>query len=315
VILLCGIPSETPLARVREELERLNAPFVFFNQRRFAEMAMEFEIAGGQLNGWLQVAEHRYGLADFSAVYIRLMDDQRLPELAEEPWDSALRRRCRGVHDTLIRWCELTPALVVNRTAAMGSNSSKPYQAQIIREHGFAVPETLITNAPDLVRAFLERHQRVIYKSISGARSIVRILEADDGLRLERIRWCPTQFQAFVGGTDVRVHVIGDRVFATAIRTAAPDYRYAALQGSRADLEAIELPAELAVRCAGLAQALELPFAGIDLKITPEQQPYCFEVNPSPAFSYYEAASGQPIGEALASYLAGQSGEAARAWG
>ena len=30
----------------------------------------------------------------------------------------------------------------------MASNGSKPYQTQLIRAHGFAVPETLITNDP-----------------------------------------------------------------------------------------------------------------------------------------------------------------------
>ena len=66
---------------------------------------------------------------------------------------------------------------MLNRTAAMASNGSKPYQTQLIRAHGFAVPETLITNDPDLVRAFHQQHRRVIYKSISGARSIVHTLE------------------------------------------------------------------------------------------------------------------------------------------
>ena len=53
-----------------------------------------------------------------------------------------------------------------------------------------------------------------------------------------------------------------------------------------------------------LAEGLGLAFAGIDLKITPDNRVYCFEVNPSPAFSYYEANTGQPIARAVAEYLA-----------
>ena len=41
------------------------------------------------------------------------------------------------------------------------------------------------------------------------------------------------------------------------------------------------------------------------LKITPENYVYCFEVNPSPAFSYYESQTGQPISCAVADYLSG----------
>jgi glutathione synthase/RimK-type ligase-like ATP-grasp enzyme len=157
------------------------------------------------------------------------------------------------------------------------------------------------------VRAFRAQHKRFIYKSISGIRSIVHTLEDMDDQRLEHIRWCPTQFQVFVEGTNVRVHTIGSAVFATAIHTQATDYRYAQRQGSHAELQAIDLPDDLAARCLSLAQALSLDFAGIDLKITPDYQVYCFEVNPSPAFSYYEAHTGQPIAEAVARYLSGKT--------
>ncbi len=67
---------------------------------------------------------------------------------------------------------------------------------------------------------------------------------------------------------------------------------------------------ELAARCLALAAALGLDFAGIDLRLTPEGEPYCLEVNPSPAYSAFEAATGQPIALALAGYLAGGSGPA-----
>jgi glutathione synthase/RimK-type ligase-like ATP-grasp enzyme len=145
------------------------------------------------------------------------------------------------------------------------------------------------------------------YKSISGVRSIVQRLAAADIARLDKICWCPTQFQAFVEGINVRVHTIGDAVFATAIHTEATDYRYAHRQGSPVTLQALELPDTLADRCLRLAHALGLAFAGIDLKLTPDQQVYCFEVNPSPAFSYYEVHTGQPIAQAVARYLAGEA--------
>jgi glutathione synthase/RimK-type ligase-like ATP-grasp enzyme len=67
------------------------------------------------------------------------------------------------------------------------------------------------------------------------------------------------------------------------------------------------LPDALAERCLRLAHALGLAVAGIDLKLAPDQQVYCFEVNPSPAFSYYEAHTGQPIAQAIARYLAAEA--------
>jgi glutathione synthase/RimK-type ligase-like ATP-grasp enzyme len=200
---------------------------------------------------------------------------------------------------------EIAPARVINRVRPMGSNSSKPYQAQLIRQNGFAVPETLITNDPDIAREFYTRHGRVIYKSISGVRSIVQEMQPADLERLERIRWCPTQFQVFVPGDNVRVHVIGDQVFATRIVSEITDYRYARRQGGSAELKAIELSEDLSDRCIRLTVALGLLFAGIDLKITPAGEVFCFEVNPCPGFSYYEYNTGQPIAHAVAETLRG----------
>ena len=51
--------------------------------------------------------------------------------------------------------------------------------------------------------------------------------------------------------------------------------------------------------------SLRLPLTGIDLRRTPEGDWYCFEANPSPAFTYYERLAGQPMTAAVASYLLG----------
>ena len=307
MILLCGIPSESPLALVREALEDLGAPYVFLNQRQFSIMKMVLEISGGQTRGRLNVNGESYPLEQFTGVFSRLMDSRFLPELKNEPDSSPQRQLCRNLFETLTRWAEVSPARVVNRVAPMGSNFSKPFQAQLIRRFGFEVPETLITNDPELVRAFRARHQKIIYKSISGVRSIVQTFNDEDMTRLDNIRWCPTQFQAFVEGTNVRVHTVGQKVFATAISTEATDYRYAQRQiGDHAELREVELSDELAEMCVKLSEGLGLAFAGIDLKITPDKRVYCFEVNPSPAFSYYQANTGQPIARAVAEYLAGE---------
>jgi len=61
---------------------------------------------------------------------------------------------------------------------------------------------------------------------------------------------------------------------------------------------------DLVGQCVALATDLELPFAGIDLKITPAEEVDCFEVNPSPAYSCCESHTGQPISAAIARYLA-----------
>jgi len=305
MIFLCGIPSEPSLGLVIEQMQELGLPYVLFNQRRFAELEIELEVIQGRVLGWLHLGYAGYRLEHFAGIYTRLMDHSLLPEFEKEAPGSLLRLHCRAVHDVLWRWFELAPGRVVNRMAAVGSNLSKPYQAQIIRRYGFATPDTLVTNDPQLVRDFLAQHGRLIFKSVSYIRSIVSTVEAKDLARLGHIRWCPVQFQEYVEGTNVRVHVVDRQVFATAIRSSATDYRYAHLDGEEEELEPTEISAETAERCIALSKALGLDFAGVDLKITPDGRVFCFEVNPCPAFSYYELRAGQPIARAVARFLGG----------
>jgi glutathione synthase/RimK-type ligase-like ATP-grasp enzyme len=306
VILLCGIPSESSQARLAAALDELGADYRVVNQRRVRSSSIQLELDGARVGGRLEHDGWSVALEAVTGIYLRFMDDRLLPELAREPDDSPARRASRAFHDIVGQWAEIADARVVNRYGAMGSNFSKPYQCQLIAEHGFAVPETLVTNDPDLVREFVAEHGRAIYKSISSERSIVEIVGEHDLARLDAIRWCPVQFQAFVEGTDVRVHTVGEQVFATAICSAATDYRYSHHQtGEPPTMEPCRLAPELEGRCLTLAAALGLDLAGIDLRLTPTGEAVCFEVNPSPVYSYYESYSGQPIGAAIARYLAG----------
>jgi glutathione synthase/RimK-type ligase-like ATP-grasp enzyme len=299
MILLCGIPSERPLAMVAAALEALGEPALTFNQRAVADAAITFALDGSGVTGELRLGGRTVALEEITGVYTRMMDDRLLPELAGEPDDSPRRSASRVLHDALWRWLEIAPARVLNRASAMASNASKPYQAQIIRACGFEVPETLMTNDPALVRAFLAEHRRVVFKSASGARSVVT--ELDDAAlgRLESIRWCPVQFQAHIPGRDVRVHVVGERIFATGVRSEATDYRY----GDGTELAEVALADEIAARCLELSRRLGLPLTGIDLRMADDGSVVCFEANPSPAFSYYESHTGQPIAAAVARYL------------
>lgn len=307
LVLLCGIPTESPIALLRSRLVETGVPHVLLSQRAFEEATFWYEIRGGAIDGGLRTGGTEYALDEFCAVYTRLMDEQALPEVASEPAGSPRRVRAREWHEAVAQWLEIAPVRVVNRAAAMASNASKPFQAQAILRQGLRIPDTLITSDPDLVRAFAQQHGRVIFKSISGVRSIVCELRDEDFGRMHQIRWCPVQFQAYVPGRNVRVHIVGREVFGTGIVSDATDYRYAPRQtGEPAELEPLEISGELAERCLALAADLELPFAGIDLKITPDDEVYCFEVNPSPAYAYYESHTGQPISLALARYLAGR---------
>jgi glutathione synthase/RimK-type ligase-like ATP-grasp enzyme len=98
--------------------------------------------------------------------------------------------------------------------------------------------------------------------------------------------------------------VVGAEVFATEVETEAVDYRYAGRDNLELAMRAIQLPTEIEDQCVQLSRRLDLPLCGIDLKRTPAGEYYCFEVNPSPAYTYYQDYTEQPIAQAIAHWLA-----------
>lgn len=304
-VVLCGIPSEPPLRLVRERLAERGVAHLVFDQRAWQSSSIEVEASAAGVSGTLSTPAATIALEGVTGVMTRLMDEQALPDLAGEPPHSRAREAARALHSAVSQWIEICAGRVLTRARPQSSNAAKPYQAQLIRACGFSVPATLITTEPAEVRDFLTRHGRLVYKSASAVRSIVRELMADDLERLAAIGWCPVQFQELVPGTDVRVHVVGREVFATAVESDGVDYRYATVDGGTTTLRETRLPDQVADACRTLAHRLELPLAGIDLRLADEGRVVCFEVNPSPGYSYYEQHTGQPISAAIAQYLAG----------
>jgi glutathione synthase/RimK-type ligase-like ATP-grasp enzyme len=300
MILFFGYGDDPALSRAVRAAERLGAEHLLVNQQALDGCELSVVEQGCSVGGQLRVPGARLPLADVDAAYAR-------PLAPVTEGDPMVHQRESDIADAVVTWLDIADARVVNRPRHMHSNSSKPFQAQLIGAAGFAVPESLVTTDPEEVLGFADRVGPVIFKSISGVRSIVQRLDAGYLGRLERIRALPTQFQAFVEGVDVRVHVVGGEVFATRIASAATDYRYAAREGVDVELTATTLQDDVSQRCVDLAGSLSLPFVGIDLRETPSGDFVCFEVNPMPGYSYFESNTGQPISEALVRFLAGKT--------
>lgn len=298
VVLVLGFPHEPPVAAVVRELIRMRTSHIVIDQRDLLAGNVRAEWTAEGARGEIEVNGIQIDLATVMGVYQRIMAWSELPEVVTHP---NLLSTARSIHEALDSWLETTTCCVINRTSANDTNNSKPYQALIIRDH-FDVPATLVTTDPDEVAAFRREFQDIVFKSVSGERSIVTQLSAEDTARLPLLCNAPVQFQELVKGFDVRVHVVGDSVFATRVESDAVDYRYAQLHGG--SITPFELPDDVAAECVTLTARLGLELSGIDLRYAEDGRVVCFEVNPSPAYSVYEEATGQPIAAAIARRLA-----------
>ncbi|MBA2277105.1 MAG: hypothetical protein H0W06_05015, partial [Chloroflexia bacterium] len=152
-------------------------------------------------------------------------------------------------HDVPGAWAALD-CVWVNRPELDAVAHHKPYQLAVATRVGLTAPRTLLTNDPAAARRFIEELgvSRTIYKTFLATESCwreTRALRDEELTLLDSVAIAPVIFQEYVKAeADVRVTVVGPRIFAAAIRAApaayAVDYR---MDLAGAQFEALELPA------------------------------------------------------------------------
>lgn len=277
VVLLWGLPEEEPLAAVHHALQALTAQTIMVDQRR----ALSTRVLPGPGGPVLSQPDRVLPLAEVTAAYLRPYPFP--PRAAQDsPARLVAHRHVARLEHELWQWAATTTATVVSRPAPAASNSTKPMQTRTARACGFRVPAALLTNDPEQIRAFAARHGPVIYKAAGGTRTVTGLLDLADTRRLERLSTCPTYFQKYVEGSNVRVHVAGTDVSAVEITSDAVDYRKHIQK-----MVPTALSERVAGNCRAVTAALGLIVAGIDLIRAPEGEWYFLEANPSPAFTFY----------------------------
>lgn len=305
MILVYGIPSEPPIALVIAELQRRAIDYRVINQRLLPMISVEVEWSRGELRGHIAQNREAIQLEQIDSVYARPTYHRFLPEYWHQEQDADAKSSI-GITDSSLNFLlDNLGCQVINRPRQMLSNVSKPFQSRLIHEAGFSVPKTLITNDLALARAFVSEVGRCICKGISGEqRTIAREISVDELCAMSQC-FFPIQIQELVCGTDIRVHVVGDSVFPCAVFHKETDYRRTKGCGPPR-LQALDaLPDQMEEACVALSRQLDLAFSGIDLRIAGDGRVFCFEVNPSPGYSYFELGSGLHIASALVDLLTG----------
>jgi len=299
MILLYGILEDSPMSLVLSELDKAGANYCFLNHRNIFQSTIEFKYGKKDPS---RIIIHSPGvtidLSEVTAVYTRPYNFNDYEELEGKSPDDPIAIEAAGFENQFMECLDASDALIINKSEPSATNNSKPYQLTVIKDAGLKIPVTFITNEPDEAREFLNMNTDCIYKSISGVRSIVQRVSESHIEYIDDVKWCPTLFQKVVPGVNFRVHVIDEELFSVRIESDRIDYRY-----GKTMMYIEDLPEDIAQKCLDLTSALGLHFSGIDLMRTPDNEWYCFEVNPSPAYSYFQMNSGLPISAALARAL------------
>ncbi len=198
-----------------------------------------------------------------------------------------------------------------NRTA-----NSKLIQLRTARELKMRTPDTLITNDPKEFFDFYHAHDgKVIIKtqhpwqlaSRGDMALYTTLIDKEKLAHMDRIRNGPCLFQELVAKElELRVTVIGRRVFATAIYSqrvamGAVDWRKAP-DGAILQ-EPYALPKAIEKKVLKFMDAFGLHYGAIDMIVTPQGEYVFLEINPNGQFGWQQDSKKLPLYETFADLL------------
>ena len=149
---------------------------------------------------------------------------------------------------------------------------------------------------------------RTIYKTFLASVHCwreTRLVRPDELELLDLVRLAPVIFQEYVPAVaDIRVTVMGNRMFAAAI-TPAPggydiDYR---MDMPGATFRPATLPADVKSKIGRLMKRLGLVYGAIDLRRTADGTHVFLEINPAGEWRFVEERTHQPMTDAFAEML------------
>lgn len=267
----------------------------------------------------------RYGHAGFdagrahdgiTAVWQSLAVGAALPAMAP-----GMRETCVAASElALVGLLDGLGVFQVDPSWAKARADHKPNQLGLARRLGLTIPETLITNDPDAVRAFARSRplimKMLVQPTATGPSSdeaevvFTTALSADELARLDGLDLCPMIFQEQIANQlDVRVTVVGRRLFAAAIDARARggddlDWRR---QGYALDHAPTWVPHDLPPTVAGpllaLVEHVGLQYGAADFIVRPDGHHVFLELNASGAFAFLGPDHAAPIAAALADLL------------
>lgn len=213
-------------------------------------------------------------------------------------------------------WRIIDENLWLNHPKHLLLANNKPDQLQTAVKLGLSIPPTCISTNPNTIRKF--------YHTFNGD-IIAKAVKHGFYKREQSVQVAPTQKvdQKFIENIDayakvpmifqkriekeydVRVTVIGGRVYATAIHSqeheeTKTDWRMWDMH-SDVDLKhtRLDLPSRIAELCLELTQGFRLKFSAIDLIYSRDHEYYFLEMNPNGQWVWIEEKVGFPIRDSI----------------
>ncbi|KWX03843.1 30S ribosomal protein S6 modification protein RimK [Carbonactinospora thermoautotrophica] len=291
------------------ELYSRSVPVTRFDSGDFpAMLAVAARVGGGRgWHGWLETPSRVVDLTAVRAVYYRRPSGFCFPHLDPQDARFAVAQARYGLGGVL---ASLPGCLYVNHPHRIADAEFKPAQLAVAVEVGFTVPATLITSDPDAAREFVKEHGPVVYKplavpayEIDGIPCTIHVAEVATDELDEGVAGTAHLFQARVDKTaDVRVTVVGERVFCVRIDSADGllDWR---TDYDQLTYTVVDPPDGIRRALRAFVGRFGLVYGAFDFALTGDGEWVFLECNPSGQYAWLEPYTGLPLTAAIADLL------------
>lgn len=263
----------------------------------------------GALAFWLATAGIRARLLVADGLVATVGGSEQDDPLAGvRPGDVVVARTRDRFALSLLRAAERRGASVLTTWASVSAVRNKAHAAQTLAAQGVATPTTLLAATPAALKSVPRRRFPLLLKPHLGdnARGIVLVHSPEE---LDDIDWTDgmvlAQEYVDVGAVDLKLYVVGDRVWA--VRRPSP--LLALGPGADRSCEQVEPSAQHVRLAHGCAHAFGLTLLGVDVLETPAG-PLVVDVNDFPNYTGVNEAT-EAIGRLIVSALGARLRETA----
>ncbi len=260
-------------------------------------------------------------LEDYDIVWFRRYASTTLPSDVHEGDAIPIALEWKVFERSLRYLLTLEKAFVVNPPSEAFFAGLKPVQLKIATESGFSIPDTLISNNPEEISAFLSSGERTIYKTfvgpgwVEGGRTldflnteIVSLSGFEEASVLT-----PGIYQRYVPKAyEVRLIVMGRTLFAVRIdsqsdATSEFDWRQRP-QYTQGIVDIIVVPEHIRQRVHRFLDRCDIIFGSFDFIVTTGGEWVFLEINTGGQFLWLERdIPGFPLLDAFCSFLVSRS--------
>ncbi|QIY89287.1 MvdC/MvdD family ATP grasp protein [Chryseobacterium gallinarum] len=318
ILIITHTADNFSIEKVTEYIEKNDCQVIRFDVDLYPlQNKLSTTFQNGEWVSILETPEAHYRLDDISAIWYRRA--YNIGSGLKEELDAKFYGAAMGeIRNTLFGFIESVDTYSLGKPGIYRRLDSKEEQLKVADKLGLTIPDTCITNNPDVAKKFILQHRNVVAKmqtgfaiTEDGVESVVftNVVSEDKLEELDTLLYCPMQFQKMIEKKkELRITIVGRDVYAFEIDSqqfedAKVDWRKDGVNLLDKWVRT-ELPGDIEEKLLELLDIYNVDYGAIDMIVSPENEYYFIEINAAGEFFWLDnLTEGNLISKSIADVL------------